>query len=171
MEVYLPEGDWYDFWTGEKVAGGKMINVPLSIENIPVYVKAGAMITTSPLLQNTSEYTSEKLNISYYYDKAASSSEVYFDDGNTKGAYAAGAYQLMQLNTSPSAEGLEITCRISGNGYEGAPSSRSGNFTLYGLDKAPTSINEGDIAFEWDEEAKVLRFEAELVDGAKLVLH
>lgn len=170
MGVYLPEGDWYDFWTGEKVAGGKMINVPLSIENIPVYVKAGGMIATSPLVQNTSEYTSAKLNISYYYDEAASSSEIYFDDGKTKGAYAAGAYQLMQLNASPSSEGLEITCSISGNGYEGAPASRSGSFTLYGLDKAPTSINEGDIAFEWNEEAKVLRFETELVDGAKLLL-
>lgn len=170
MQVYLPKGDWYDFWTSEKYEGGRFITAPISIENIPVYVKAGGIITTTPLVQNTTAYTSERLNISYYYDASESSTPVYFDDGKTKGASQTKAHHLMELSAAPSDNGLNFNCSLSGKGYEGAPASRSGSFSIYGLEKAPTSVNEGDIAFVWDDEAKVLRFEAGLVDGAKLVL-
>lgn len=171
MQVYLPRGDWYDFWTGEKIAGGQFVTAKLTIENIPVYVKAGGMLTTTPLVQNTSAYTSEKLNISYYYDEAESNTQIYFDDGKTKGAYQKGAYELIALNATPSENGLAINCSLTGSGYPAAPTSRSGSFTIYGLEKGPKSVTEnGIVSFEWDEEAKVLRFEMELKEGAKMEL-
>ncbi len=43
-EIYLPEGDWYDFFTGERIAGGKTMQVQAEYNQIPVFVKAGAII-------------------------------------------------------------------------------------------------------------------------------
>ena len=40
-KVYLPAGEWYDFWTKEKVAAGWHT---VATENIPVYVKSGTML-------------------------------------------------------------------------------------------------------------------------------
>ncbi len=170
MQLYLPEGKWYDFWTGEVIQGQRFITTSLTMDKIPVYARAGAMIVTTPLVKNTSAYTSEKLDISYYFDVEESATEIYFDDGKTKGAYESGAYQLMELYTYSRDNVLEINCSMRGNGYEGAPATRSASFAVYGLDKAPASVNAGGVAFEWEAEAKVLRFEKELVDGAKLVL-
>lgn len=42
--VYLPNGTWCDFWNGKKYTGGTEVNVPGSLETIPVFVKAGAII-------------------------------------------------------------------------------------------------------------------------------
>jgi alpha-glucosidase (family GH31 glycosyl hydrolase) len=35
--VYLPEGEWQDFWTGEKVSGLRWVDVPVPLESIPVF--------------------------------------------------------------------------------------------------------------------------------------
>src|SRR5690606_29636451 len=42
--VYLPEGEWIDYWTGEQHAGGKYILAYAPLDVLPIYVKAGAMI-------------------------------------------------------------------------------------------------------------------------------
>jgi alpha-D-xyloside xylohydrolase len=43
-KVVIPEGEWHNFWTGEKVAGGTETTVPASTDRIPVYVKNGSII-------------------------------------------------------------------------------------------------------------------------------
>lgn len=42
--VYLPNGNWKDFWTGEFVAGGQVITREVPIDVIPVYVREGASV-------------------------------------------------------------------------------------------------------------------------------
>jgi alpha-glucosidase (family GH31 glycosyl hydrolase) len=34
--VYLPRGDWYDFWTNERVEGGREISRPVDLETMPL---------------------------------------------------------------------------------------------------------------------------------------
>jgi alpha-D-xyloside xylohydrolase len=42
--LYLPKGDWVNYWTGEIVEGGRELTVPAPIEEIPIFVKAGSAI-------------------------------------------------------------------------------------------------------------------------------
>lgn len=42
--LYLPQGDWFDFWSGSAVQGGRWIEVPVALETIPVFVRAGAVL-------------------------------------------------------------------------------------------------------------------------------
>ena len=46
--VYLPEGIWYDYWTGKKIAGGTRIVAEAPLEIVPMYVRAGAIIPMGP---------------------------------------------------------------------------------------------------------------------------
>lgn len=43
-EVILPDGTWYDFWTGEAQSGGKTISSEAPYNQMPVYVKSGAVV-------------------------------------------------------------------------------------------------------------------------------
>ena len=44
-DVYLPEGsNWFDFWTGAKLAGGQTIQREVPIDIMPVYIRAGSII-------------------------------------------------------------------------------------------------------------------------------
>jgi alpha-D-xyloside xylohydrolase len=52
-DVYLPAGDWYDFWTNEKLAGGRWIKAQAPIDRIPVFVKAGSVVPMGADVQST----------------------------------------------------------------------------------------------------------------------
>ena len=40
--VFIPDGEWTDFWTGDSVRGGQEVVVETPIDRIPVFVRAGA---------------------------------------------------------------------------------------------------------------------------------
>jgi alpha-D-xyloside xylohydrolase len=53
-DVYLPAGsDWYDFWTNEKLAGGRWVKVAAPIDRIPVFVRAGSIVPLGSDIQST----------------------------------------------------------------------------------------------------------------------
>ncbi len=46
--VYLPRGEWIDFWTGEEIEGGRELISPAPRERIPVWVRNGSIVITHP---------------------------------------------------------------------------------------------------------------------------
>ncbi|MGH9742767.1 MAG: glycoside hydrolase family 31 protein, partial [Candidatus Acidiferrum sp.] len=42
--VYLPAGNWYDFWTGEQMEGGREISRSVDLETLPLYIRAGSIL-------------------------------------------------------------------------------------------------------------------------------
>ena len=53
--LYLPPGDWYDFWSGERSPAGGEITRAVDLATLPLYVRAGAIIATGPVKQHTDE--------------------------------------------------------------------------------------------------------------------
>ena len=91
-QVVLPEGDWYDFYTGEYVGNGEVITANPGLDRIPVYVKDGGiipMLSQAPLRTPRSGEVSD-LEIRHY-GKANGTYRLYDDDGETfdyeKGEY------------------------------------------------------------------------------------
>jgi alpha-glucosidase len=80
--VYLPAGDWYDYWTGRPLKGGRWTNVPVTLESIPIYVRAGAFLFTQPVVQHTGEMPGQPLRVSVY-PATRSEAELYEDDGES----------------------------------------------------------------------------------------
>jgi alpha-glucosidase (family GH31 glycosyl hydrolase) len=80
--VYLPEGDWYDFWTGERVKGGREITRAVDLETTPLYVRAGAIVPLGPVKQFTDEKVEGPLTITIYAG-ADGAFSFYEDDGNS----------------------------------------------------------------------------------------
>jgi len=91
-KVILPNGNWYDFYTGEYAGNGEVITVTPGLEKIPVYVKDGGIIPMmAPLLHTPKAGDIIDLEIRHYGTKA-NSYRLYDDDGETfdyeKGDYA-----------------------------------------------------------------------------------
>ncbi|MDO6472671.1 glycoside hydrolase family 31 protein [Maribacter sp. 1_MG-2023] len=96
--MYIPRGDWYDFWTNEHVVGGKEKWVAAEIDMLPIFVKAGAIIPKYPIQQYVGEKKIEELVLEVYYKEGTEASEVYedSDDGYDykKGRYSLSNYKL-----------------------------------------------------------------------------
>lgn len=99
--LWLPKGNWYNFYSMQKVAGGEVITEKTKIENIPVFIKEGAIIPA------------EKDGISYIFVLAAEGVEntftVYNDDGETE-QYKAGAFGEVTFTL----KGKSLSCTTSG---------------------------------------------------------
>ena len=46
--VYLPEGNWIDYWTGQPLAGRRTVVADAPLDRIPLYVRAGAILPKIP---------------------------------------------------------------------------------------------------------------------------
>jgi len=81
-DVYLPEGNWYDWWTNEKVEGGRTVSRQVNISKIPIYVRAGAIIPLDPVRQYVDQPVSEPTTLQIYTG-ADGSFTLYEDDGQS----------------------------------------------------------------------------------------
>jgi alpha-glucosidase len=155
-EAVLPPVGWYDFWTGAalKQAGVEASrvgndNVPdndlqitlhPSVDQLPVYARAGSVIPMQPLVQSTMEKPVGPLTLRVYPPIRSSGTcdgRLYLDDGNSfdfrKGEYLR----------------LHFSCEKTPNGVRVKVGAREGSFTpwwdqflveVYGADKPATVV-------------------------------
>src|SRR5207237_152745 len=81
-KLYLPEGDWYDFWTNEKHAGKRELTRKVDLATMPLYVRAGAVLPLDPVRQYTAQPTAEPTTIRVYPSRDGEF-RLYEDDGSS----------------------------------------------------------------------------------------
>jgi alpha-glucosidase (family GH31 glycosyl hydrolase) len=79
-DVYLPPGDWYDWWTGARTTGGRSITTDVDLATMPIYVRAGALVPVDPIRQYTSEPVTAPTTLRVYRG-ANGAFTLYEDDG------------------------------------------------------------------------------------------
>jgi alpha-glucosidase/alpha-D-xyloside xylohydrolase len=82
--VYLPEGQWFDWWTGEKLHGHRWIERGVDLGTIPIYARAGAVIPLDPVRQYTSQVVSDSTRVRIF-PGADGDFTLYDDDGKSLG--------------------------------------------------------------------------------------
>jgi alpha-D-xyloside xylohydrolase len=94
-DVYLPEGIWYDFWTGSRYEGNTTITANCPLESMPLFVKAGSIIPMSPVMQFTDEDLSAMYEIRIY--PGANGSFVIYEDSGDGYDYENNQYSTIEL--------------------------------------------------------------------------
>lgn len=71
-KVVIPQGDWHNFWTGERVRGGTEFFVPASTDRIPVYVKSGSIVPWADVGQYAGAPETRRLTARVYGNGSSS---------------------------------------------------------------------------------------------------
>ena len=79
--LYLPRGQWYDFWSEKRYDGKQEIYIKSGLEQIPVFVQAGAIIPLFPEMNYVGEKKVESLTMRTYYCHEQVRSELFEDRG------------------------------------------------------------------------------------------
>ena len=126
VDVELPSGAWFDFWNDTRYQGGRTVTVPVTLESIPVLVRAGSFIPMTDAIATTRDYSSEQLTLHYYADAsvAESSGQMYDDDGESRLSLENGEYELLQFASQQKGGSLLLELRRDTSGYDGMPTSR-----------------------------------------------
>ena len=105
--VYLPPATWHDFWTGERVEGGREISRPVDLETMPLYVRAGSILPLGPVKQFVDEKVDGPLTISIY--PGADASFLLYEDDGISFNYRKGEWMGIQMTWSDSNRKLDLT--------------------------------------------------------------
>lgn len=91
--VYLPEGNWYDFWTREKLEGNRYIIKEAPLDECPMYVKEGSIIPMYAPRLSVSKEKDDALFLAVYSDDCECE-YVHYQDNGEDFAYLNGEYNL-----------------------------------------------------------------------------
>lgn len=98
VSVWLPGGTWYDFFDPNvSYQGGRTISVPATLDQIPVFVKEGAIIPSGPEISHADQKPLDPLTIDVYPGSTRTSYTLYEDDGITRNHELQSAYSLTKF--------------------------------------------------------------------------
>ncbi|MEZ4926100.1 MAG: glycoside hydrolase family 31 protein [Saprospiraceae bacterium] len=109
--VNLPKGNWYYFWTGQPGNGEQFVNV--MPDQIPFFIREGAVLPVYPVRQHTKEVI-EELTLYVYYKKGVETSHLYEDKGEGY-AYQDGEFCLKIFETDGDDKSFTLRQRIEGS--------------------------------------------------------
>jgi alpha-glucosidase len=155
--VYLPKGQWYNYWTHQVLDGGEEHHIEAPLDIMPIFVKAGSVIPEYPLMQYTGEFDLKQLKLNMYYIDGKANSFMYEDHGDTF-AYEQSIYTEKRFYLEGTAKKLSIDQSSVGL-Y--TPRYDTYDVKVYGLPFAPKKVsadNQPEVDFTYDKKTQVLEF-------------
>ena len=104
--VYLPRGVWYDFWTGERIDGGREVTRKVDLETMPLYVRAGAILPMGPVKQYAGEKVDAPLELKVH--PGADGSFLLYEDDGASFDYRKGEWTGIQMAWNDRARTLSL---------------------------------------------------------------
>ena len=145
--MYLPEGNWFYFWTDERQNGHDEIWAEANLERVPLFVKEGAILPFYPVQQYVGEKTIDVLTLHIYYKDGIEVSYLYEDKGDGY-EYESGESAIKIFTFT----GADTSCSIA-QAIEGdfSASYQQYKIVLHGFD-AFNQLFIGDDSFELQNE-------------------
>ena len=131
--VALPPTGWYDYWTGSRVSGSSgrkaidnelvsqsEVHIRRTLDTLPVFVRAGAIVPQQPLIQSTDEKPQGPLTLRVYPPVAPGTDcggSIYLDDGVSYD-FKKGEFLRTQFSCKLTPQGLSVTVAPRQGSYE-----------------------------------------------------
>ncbi len=93
-QVYLPEGLWHDYWSGDVYSGGRYLIYEAPLDILPLFIKAGTIIPHDAVVDAVNIKQSPERLIMHCYAGSTALYRLYLDDGYSFG-YRQGQYSLV----------------------------------------------------------------------------
>ncbi len=106
-QVYLPEGEWYRLSSKQKFNGKQVVVAPAPLNNLPVFIKAGAIIPMQAIIQNTEEKGNGILEL-HIWNGAEPNLFTYYEDDGSSYNYEKGDYYKRNIRFVPDKKQIEI---------------------------------------------------------------
>jgi alpha-glucosidase (family GH31 glycosyl hydrolase) len=132
--VYLPEGGWYDYWTGKTYSGKQYVHVLTPLDTMPMFVKAGSIIPQQEVVNYVGEKEIKELTLEVYPGNGRF--DLYEDDGKSL-HYQQGKYAITSMQVTTTGSHTKLIVQPSVGAY--ASTIREYAIVVH-LDKQPGSV-------------------------------
>jgi alpha-D-xyloside xylohydrolase len=108
VRVYLPAGEWIDYWTKARQAGGQWLDVEAPLEVLPLWVRAGAIIPLGPELAFVEEKPLDPLTLALFCPQSAGQTVMYDEDRPAINVRYARQENTLEVEVDPAPGQVEI---------------------------------------------------------------
>ncbi|WP_233839918.1 TIM-barrel domain-containing protein [Dyella sp. 2HG41-7] len=121
-DIYLPAGQWTDYFSGKAYQGGQTIHYAVDSKtwhDIPLFIREGAIIPTQPVMDYVGEHPVTEITVDVFPAERATHFDYYDDDGGTY-AYEHGAFFSQRLTAQRDADGAQFSTDATHGSYKPA---------------------------------------------------
>jgi hypothetical protein len=132
-EVWLPEGEWIDAWTGARFQGPRTLEVKAGAKVIPMFLEAGSLFLLAPDMQHTEEKPWDPVTLDIYPSPARVARAELYEDDRVSNAYRGDGYRKSMLEARQDPARKTVTVRIGASvgQYAHAPPGRAWTLRLH----------------------------------------
>jgi alpha-glucosidase len=161
-DVQLPKGIWYDYWSNQKLEGGRQVKVSAPVDRLPIFVKAGATIPTQDVLQFSDQTPSNPIAFTVY--PSAISTSGYYEDDATSFAYEKGVYSRRSFDQKVDSRGITFTISRSQGSF--VPAARSLTIRFVDVEFRPSRVTLdekelGNSEWSYDSASRILQIKTD----------
>jgi alpha-D-xyloside xylohydrolase len=131
-QVIFPAGEWYNFWTDEKIVGGRTATVFAPVDRLPLFVRGGSILPMGPAMQFIpDDHRFDQLELHFYPPFDASLT--FREDRSTSRDYAAGFFAETMIRIKPIHRSIRIDMSKPSGKWTLLPPNRLLSFVLHDL--------------------------------------
>lgn len=158
VKVWLPEGTWYDVFTGMRYRGGRMMNMYRGLSSFPVLVKAGAII---PMTEELESIQKNPIKMCLHVYPGGEGSFLLYEDDNETEDYKKGSFVKTPVTFSWNSEEktAELVIKAPQGNRELLPEKRNWKVIFHGIEPCQTEA-AAELSWEGFPETTVRILEA-----------
>ena len=137
--LYLPKGSWFDYWTEERLDGGREIERKVDLETMPLHVRAGTILPLAPVKEYVDQQVADPSTV-VVFPGADGSFTLYEDDGRSFD-YRKGEFMRIAMTWRDSTR--QLTMRLAPGSRMLPPAKRPMQIRLAGSKTTRDVVFEG----------------------------
>ncbi len=108
-QVYLPDSQWYDFWSGVSFRGPQTVSAAAPLDRIPLFVRAGSIVPLGPKMEWSTQMPEDPIELRVY--RGADGDFTLYEDENDNYNYEKGVYATIPFHWDEARQSLTIGAR------------------------------------------------------------
>jgi alpha-glucosidase len=139
-QVWIPDGEWLEWPTGKHFTGPTLVNRSFSIDQVPVYVRPGAIVPMQPPMLYTGQKPVDPLIVNIWpLAPGASSNYAVYEDSGASVEYQRGVFTRLPISAQQTADTLRVEIGPVEGSFPGMLKNRSYELRLP-ADWPPASV-------------------------------
>ena len=152
--LHVPVGQWINYWSGEKIAGGIEHTIDAPTGQIPLLIREGAIIPERPYYPSVERGSNDTLTLNIY--PGADYSFTLIEDDGVSTDYQNGHIAITEIVSRVTEEGFILTINPVQGSYDGMTVNRSWILRIHSARKPSLiRVNGQRKPFEYDPDKKV----------------
>jgi alpha-glucosidase (family GH31 glycosyl hydrolase) len=156
--IWIPEGEWIEWSSGTHLKGPAKMERSYALNEIPVFVRAGAIIPMAPKMEYSEQKPIDPLILTVM-PGASGETRVYADQGNSLG-YKSNEFAWTPVKQSRQGDTVRVEVSAVEGSYPGMPQERAYEFRLFGVfPPKRVTVNGQELKFTHEDGALGWRYD------------